>query len=448
MKHILDKFMNMGLQEGELFYLNSIKEEIGFENNKLKTVNTSQNSGVALRAVKDGKLGYVTSSNLDDVDSMIENLIKVAQYSPQKQFDFSKNQKFQEKKYSNNRVGDMSIEKLMEDGHKAIDIIRRYDDNVLVSLDFSKEEQEVTLVNTNDVNVSYKKDIFSVYMSGNLIKGTSFIGEGVGQKNTYGKCDIEEMAENIIEKISMAKQEASFMPGNKTVIFTPKALTEVFLTLQEGVNGGAIARKISPLCNKLGEKIISDKITIFDDGTMEDGASSMPFDDEGTPAQRTLLVKNGVLNSYLHSLRTATQVGQDPTGNGLRTQNLFHYKIHDIPPRADITNWIIEGGNVKYEDMVADITDGIIIDDIIGIFMNNLINGDFAGNIGMGYVIKNGKIAGRVKEAAINANIYDVFLNNVVALSDRNYNCSLFGNIGTHKMPYIMLKDINIAGKK
>ena len=117
-------------------------------------------------------------------------------------------------------------------------------------------------------------------------------------------------------------------------------------------------------------------------------------------------------------------------------------------PHPDITNWVMKPGNVKYKDMVSEIKDGIIIDNIMGIFMNNLENGDFAGNIGMGYVIKNGAIVGRLKDATINANIYDIFLNNIVALSDTSYKASFFDFIGTHLYPYIMLKDINISAKK
>lgn len=443
MKYVINKALQMGVEEGEVFYLNSIKEEIGFENNQLKTVNTSQNSGVALRGVKNERLGYVTSSNLENTEGMIENLIEVTNYSPNKEFNFSPNKNLEQKDYGSDDIWNISMERLIEDGQKAIEIINKYDNEVLVNIDFSKEKQEINIVNTNNVDLHYKKDMFNAVIGANLIQGTSFIQCGVSEKNGSGKYDIYAMAEKTIEKINLAKKESSFEPGNKTVVFTPEALTEVFLTLQMGINGGAVARGISPLCNKIGERILSDKITIIDDGT-----TSMPFDDEGTEAQRTLVIRNGVLNSYIHSLKSAAQLGQRPTGNGLRNQDLFTHKKYDSAPVPDITNWIIEPGNVKYEDMIADIKDGVIIDNIMGIFMNNLVNGDFAGNIGMGYAIKDGKIAGRIKDAAINANIYDIFLNNVVALSDKTYKCSLFGFIGTHEIPYIMLKDINIAGKK
>jgi PmbA protein len=448
MKKILDKAVEMGIQEGEIFYLNNIKEEIGFENSQLKTVNSSQNAGIAFRGIKDGKMGYVTSSNLDNAEQIAHDMLEVINYSPKKEFNFSQNKQVEHKNYGNDEIWNVPMEKLIEDGHKAIDLIKKYDDEVLVSVQFAKEKQEINIVNTNDVNLQYKKNNFSLGMGGSLIQGTSFIQCGISEKNGSGKYDIRELAEKTIEKISMAKQDCSFEAGNKPAIFTPSAMLEILITLQQGISGDTVARGISPLCGKIGERILSDKITLIDDGTMEDGVSSMPFDDEGVPAQKSVLVQNGVLKSYIHSLKTAAKLGYAPTGNGLRTQDLFTYKKYDIAPKPDITNWIMAPGNVKYEDMIADIKDGIIIDNIMGIFMNNLINGDFAGNIGMGYAIKNGKIAGRVKDAAINANIYDVFLNNVVALSDKSYKCSLFDFIGTHVMPYVMLKDINIAGKK
>lgn len=447
MKNIIDKVIEAGAEEAELYYLNDIKEEITFENNKLKTVNNSQNSGVGVRAVKDGKMGFVTSSNLDDINKLAKNAIEVTTFSPKMEFGFACKAEMPHINLSSKKIWDIPMDNFIKDGERVIDKVKKYDDSILVNVTFNKEKRETRIINTNGLDAEYEKDNFNVFVQGNLIEGSSFINCAVSEKNKSGNYNIEEMAERIIKDISIGRKNCDFEAGSKSVILTPTVLTQVLLTLQRGVNGNLVEKGISPLCGKIGEKIFDEEISIADDGTMEEGEGSMAFDDEGTPAQKTVIVENGVLKSYLHSIKTATKLGYNPTGNGLKNEKLFLTKKYDIMPHPDITNWIMSPGNVKYEDMISEIKDGVIIDDIMGIFMNNLENGDFAGNIGMGYVIKNGKIIGRLKDAAINANIYDIFLNNIVALSDKLYRASLFSCIGTHMYPYIMLKDINISSK-
>ena len=216
----------------------------------------------------------------------------------------------------------------------------------------------------------------------------------------------------------------------------------IFLTLYTGLSGAMIEKGVSPLCGKIGEKIFDERITIVDDGTLKDGIYSMPFDDEGTKAQKTVLFENGVLKSHIHSLRTAEKLGCAPTGNGLKQANSSSGKALGAIQRPNISNWVMTPGNIAYEDMIKDIKDGVIIDEIMGLFTSNLLNGDFAGNIGTGYLIKDGKIVGRAKDAAINANIYNIFNNNLVGIGDKAIVTD------GHHLPYIMLKDIYIAGKK
>lgn len=442
MSKFLDKLISKGIVEGEAYKLEKVRQQITFENNKLKTVKTSQNSGVAIRAVVDGKMGFITSTNLDDVDKVIENAISVARVSDNREFDFSKPLEYENMELKNKKIWEIPEEQLIEDGTRAIEELTKYDKDLMTYISFNKEKTEITIENTNGVNACYEKDVLEVNLFANMIKGTNFIFCGESKSSLSEKYDIREMADRAREKVNILKVTATFLPGNKSVILTPDAMSMILLTLHQGINGSMIEKGVSPLCGKIGEKIFDDRITIVDDGTLKGGVNSMPFDDEGTPSNKTILFENGILKSYIHSLRTANKLGQTPTGNGLKHAGLIPSKVLDAMQRPNVTNWIMEPGNIPYEDMIKDIKDGVIIDDIMGIFMNNLLNGDFSGNIGIGYAIKDGKIVGRVKDAAINANIYDLFKNNIVGLSDKVYNAQ------GHFLPYAMLKDVYIAGKK
>ncbi len=86
----------------------------------------------------------------------------------------------------------------------------------------------------------------------------------------------------------------------------------------EAVNGDAIYRQSSFLVNKLGEQVAASNITVVDDGTMPGGFGTEPFDGEGVPTRRTVVIENGVLKSYLLNTYTAKKLGMKTTGNASR----------------------------------------------------------------------------------------------------------------------------------
>lgn len=441
MNNLIEKIINKGATEAEIFEINKVCNEITFENNKLKAVKTSQNSGLSLRTVVDNKMGFTASTNVDNIDKVIDNAISVSKFSGPKEFDFASPTEYEDIELKNDRIWDINEEQLIEDGIHAIEELKKIDGELLSMVSFVKEKTQIKIENSNGLKGTYEKDILGVNLYTNMISGTNFIFCGEASSSLSEKYDIKYMVDKIKEKVTILKQTPSFEPSNKNVIFTPNAMNLIFLTLYTGLSGTMIEKGVSPLCGRLGEKIFDERISIIDDGTLKDGIYSMPFDDEGTAAQKTILFENGVLKNYIHSLRTAHKLGQAPTGNGLKQVGSMS-KALDAMQRPNITNWVMAAGNIAYEDMIKDIKDGVVVDDIMGLFTSNLLNGDFSGNIGIGYLIKNGKIVGRIKDAAINANIYTIFNNNIVGLSDKTYNTE------GHRLPYVMLKDIYIAGKK
>lgn len=447
MEKLFEKALDKGIQELEAYSLNKEREEIQFENNSLKTVKTSQNSGVALRASVAGKLGYISSTNLDQPDKLIDNLINVAAYAQDMDFKFAEKSEYPQVTTQNDALGRISQDQLIEDGSKLIRLIQDYDKSVLTGVFFTKENAHIRLQNTGGLQSSYIKNSFNVAAEARIVDGTSFLSVVNGSHNLTGHYDIDAMAENLIRRLSILRTLSSFEAGSKTVLFTPKVLLEVLLAFSQGINGLNIEKKVSPLTGKLEQQIFDERLTIYDDATLAGGVFSHPFDDEGVPGQKTLLVEKGILKSYLHNLRTAQKLGMKPTGNGLKLTSLVPDRQLAPVPSPYVTNWVFEAGDASYEDMLADIKDGIIVDSIMGLFMSNLLNGDFSGNIETGYVVKNGKITGRVKDAVINENIYKLFKNNILALSNQVYETGFGDTFGNHRMPYILVKDVFIASK-
>jgi len=152
----------------------------------------------------------------------------------------------------------------------------------------------------------------------------------------------------------------------------------------------------SIFADKMGQQICPKGIQIIDDGTLRGNRGSLNFDDEGIPGQKTYMVEDGVLTSYLHDRISATHYGVRPTGNGRRES--FRYAPI---PRMRAT--YMESGTAKAEDLVAEVSKGIFVDE----FANGQVQigeGDFTFYVKSGYLIENGKLTQPVKDINIIGN--------------------------------------------
>ena len=147
---------------------------------------------------------------------------------------------------------------------------------------------------------------------------------------------------------------------------------------------------------RIGEKVCSEEISIVDDGTIPGNRGSVNFDDEGVPGQKTYMVRNGVLESYLHDRISAAHFGVSPTGNGRRES--FRYSPL---PRMRATYML--GGKSNKEDIIASVKKGIYVDQ----FSNGQVQigeGDFTFFVKSGFLIEDGRLTMPVKDINIIGN--------------------------------------------
>lgn len=155
-------------------------------------------------------------------------------------------------------------------------------------------------------------------------------------------------------------------------------------------------KNISIFSDQFGKKICSSNINIVDDGTVEYARGAVNFDDEGIQSQKTYIVKDGVLESYLHDRISAKYYNVDPTGNGRRQS--FRYAPL---PRMRVT--YMEQGNIPEADIIASVKQGVYVDN----FTNGQVQigaGDFTFFVKTGYLIENGKLTQPIKDINIIGN--------------------------------------------
>jgi TldD protein len=146
----------------------------------------------------------------------------------------------------------------------------------------------------------------------------------------------------------------------------------------------------------LGRRFGPDFLTVGDDGSAAGLRGTLPYDDEGTPTQNTLLIQNGVLVGRLHSRETAARLGEATTGNA-RALSFRH------PPLVRLTNTYIANGRGTLEELLRDIRLGVYACDALG---GQTLLEDFSFTSGYGYMIRDGKLAELVKPVVLAGNIF------------------------------------------
>ena len=137
----------------------------------------------------------------------------------------------------------------------------------------------------------------------------------------------------------------------------------------EGINGDSVYRGASFLAGKLGEKIAGDHVTVIDDGTMVGGFGTSPFDGEGIPTRRTVVIENGVFKSYLLNTYTAKKLGLQTTGNASRGLA--------GTPGIGPGNYFLQPGAKTPKEIIADIPEGLYVTEFLG-HGANLVTGDYS----------------------------------------------------------------------
>jgi PmbA protein len=208
-------------------------------------------------------------------------------------------------------------------------------------------------------------------------------------------------AERTLARLGARKPQTGSFP----VIYDKRVSRSIAGHIASGINGAAIARGTSFLKDQLGEAIAASSISILDNPLLNRGMGSRLFDGETLPVTKRYMVENGVLNGWLLTLSTAAQLGLTPTGNASRSLS--------GPPSPSVSNFIMENGKTKLEDMISDIKQGLYITEMMGSSVS-MTTGDYSRGAS-GFWIENGKLAWPATEATVAGNLKDIFINMIPA---------------------------------
>jgi len=214
------------------------------------------------------------------------------------------------------------------------------------------------------------------------------------------------------------------------VVFEPRTARSLLENLFEAVCGDSIYRSASFLTGKLGQRVASESLTLIDDGTIPGLFGSSPFDDEGVPSRRTVVIERGILQSYLLNTYTARKLGLKTTGNASR----------GLTGNASVGhgNFYLEKGSLTPEEIIRRAGTGLYVTELIG-FGVNIVTGDYSRGAA-GIWIEKGELAYPVSGITIAGNLKDMLTAVELIGSDLEFR-------GSTAAPTLMIREMTISGQ-
>ncbi len=396
-------------QEAEVFLTTYEQTPVIFEANRLKQLHTRQGMTVALRIVREGRTGFSTATRLDDRASLVDRAVEVSQFGTAARFDLPYQQTYPQVEVYDAGLEAFAIEEMIDLGESLISKVREHTPDLLCEAVISKSVVSVRILNSRGGEAGFRRTSFGISFEGNLIRDTDMLFVGDSESSCQPIEDIGKVAGSVINQLELAKRQASVSSGRLPVVFTPHGMVSAFIApLAAAFNGKVVWQGASPLGNRRGERVFDDRLSLRDDATFAYRPRSRPCDDEGVPSQTTSLITHGVVGDFLYDLQTAGLAGVRSTGSGDRGGG-------GGLPGPSISSLVFGLGNITFEDMVAGLDEGLVVEQLMGAEQTNVLGGEFSGNVLLGYKVEGGEIVGRVKDTVVSGNVYQV-LNNVIGI--------------------------------
>jgi PmbA protein len=421
-------------EAAEVFLVTAEETEVKFEANRLKHIQSKQSCITALRIISRGRIGYSVTTHPEDVPSLVDSAVETAEFGMPAGFEFPTTATYPMIETYDPGMEAVPPEQMIALGEEMIAAVRGHTPDIVCEASVARDIMSVRIMNSGGGEAGYSKSVFSLGVEGSLIRGTDMLFVAEGESSCHPLADTKSITDVVIRQLEWAKDQAAAPGKPLPVIFTPNGVASALISpLMSAFNGKIVLEGASPVGNRLGEQVFDKKLNLFDDATIAYRPTSCPFDDEGVPSRCNHLIENGVPVSFFYDLQTAALAGKQSTGNGQRHGSGL--------PSPSPSAFVIPPGDTAFDDMLADIKEGLVIEYLIGAEQGNTLGGDFAGNVLLGYKIENGKIVGRVKDTMVSGNIYKLLKDIAAIGNDARW---VGGSLYT---PSLYLPGVSVASK-
>ncbi len=397
---ILDKAKRVS-EEAEVFSVSRRETEALFEANRLKLVQTKETSGMALRLIQEGRVGFSASAGPAETDQLIARALEVAPFGAEAKFQFPRIEGYPQIEVYDPKAEAVSEEDMVQLGQSLVDALLSHTSELVCEAGVVRSTTFVTLLNSRGGQASYQKSVFGIGIEGVLIRGTDMLFVGDSESSCHPLSDAKAVVESTKRQLDWARETATAPSGSLPVLFTPYGVASALVPpLAVAFNGKMVVQGASPLAGKKGAQVLAPELSIWDDATIAYRPGSRFCDDEGVPSRCTPLLQNGQVLNFLYDLQTAGLASTESTGSASRGLGSL--------PAPGISALIIREGETEFDDLLSEIKEGLVVEQLLGATQGNVLAGEFSGNVLLGYKVEKGQIVGRVKDTMISGNVYEV----------------------------------------
>jgi len=415
MQDLLKKALKKS-DQAEIYYTDSTHTHIEFSNAKLHDIESSIQSGYSLRIIKDKLLGFSYTKNLLNPEGLIENAVKSLEGKVEADYDFPLTPELPELKTYDPTIQNLNSEKLIAECNR---ISKKLSAKTSAEIEISARvnRNSIKIVNSSGTELAQPDSTFFIWVN------LGYPGGAAGLSDSEMNFSFSEFPDNkidaLIEFYNRSQKPVKPAGGKMQVLFMPNSIYTLMWRLKSATNGKLIYEKTSPLTDKIGEKIFSHKLTIFDDPLNDHLPGARSFDDEGVKTGRLNIIDNGMLKNFYYDLNYAAKMKTRSTGNGYKAAQ-WGGEVIKLKPLPGTPHMFIKPGKTSLKEMINSIDRGIILNGVMGAHSGNIPNGDYSVGVSPGIYVEKGKIVGRIKDAMVAGNIYET-LNCIVALENRQH---------------------------
>jgi PmbA protein len=377
--------------------------ELRFESGRLKETTRRQEAGLNLRVVANGRVGIAGTTDLSGEAAMRDLLARALASAAQGEtcdlampaaaplpsaatfddgaagIDFA----------TMAAIGRGVIERLSRPGWQVSASVERY-------------VEATRFVNSAGQEFAYRATAVSV--SGEVVRiagdDVLMAYDSVSRTLIPSDAELEEITRTVVTKMERSERVVEPPEGRLPVLFTPNGVGAVFLPIRQALSGKTVLQGVSPLGGKLGETMFASSLTVVDEPLLAGRLGTRPADDEGIPSARLPVIERGAVRAFVYDLETAARAGVRSTGHGRRAT--FG------KPGISFSNLVIEPGTLEEAALLKEVGHGLVVDELIGVGQGNVISGAFSHPVALAWRVDGGEITGRVKDAAIAGNAYDL----------------------------------------
>ena len=386
------------------------RTSVAFEWGRLKAAGVAEEAGVNVRVRHRGRVGVAGTTAIGaSADDVLTRALASAQLGEQLDLVFPGPAPLPSVTTFFQPVADASLDRLMAMGRSLLEQLER--EGCRVNVMIEREVAETRVANSAGAAGAYRSTAIGVSAELWRIAGDDVLAIG----DTYEGADLpsDDALAALVRSVSLRLEHGLRIvappEGALPVVFTPLGLSALLLPVTQALSGKAVLQGISPLAARVGEQVFDSRFSLSDDALRPGRAASRPLDDEGVPSRATCLVERGVVGRFIYDLETATRARTHSTGHGQRT--IFG------KPVPGYTNIVLgeegrgtrEAGAELGGGLLRDVKDGLLVDELIGVGQGNVIGGAFSHPVALAYRVERGAISGRVKDAAVAGNAYDLW---------------------------------------